>query len=118
MTLSGGQRQRIAIARAAIRHAPFLILDEPTTGLDEENERTVLEALERLARGRTTFWITHDSRIAARADLILYFEGGRVLERGSHDELILARGRYAALSMMQSPTPVTAPAEPLPAFAG
>jgi ATP-binding cassette, subfamily B, bacterial len=118
VTLSGGQRQRIAIARAAIRNAPFLILDEPTTGLDEENERTVLEALERLARGRTTFWITHDLRIAARADLILYFEGGRVLERGSHDELILARGRYAALSMMQFPTAIAAPSEPSHAFAG
>jgi ATP-binding cassette subfamily B protein len=102
VTLSGGQRQRIAIARAAIRKAPILILDEPTTGLDEENERAVLEALQRLAQGRTTFWIAHDLRLAARADLILYLEGGRVLERGTHAELIRAGGRYAVLYRMQS----------------
>src|SRR5205807_5751316 len=68
VTLSGGQRQRIALARAAIRKAPILILDEPTTGLDMENERAVLDALERLARGRTTFYIVHDLQLAARAD--------------------------------------------------
>lgn len=78
VTLSNGQRQRIAIARAAIRDAAVLILDEPTTGLDSENERMVIEALERLARGRTTFLVTHDVRLAARADLILCFDGGRV----------------------------------------
>jgi ATP-binding cassette subfamily B protein len=95
----------------------LLILDEPTTGLDEENERTVFEALKRLTQGRTTFWITHDLGIAARADRILYFEEGRVLERGTHEELIRARGRYAALYLMQSPTPVTGTAEPSPAGA-
>lgn len=103
VTLSGGQRQRIAIARAAVRNARFLILDEPTTGLDEENERAVFEALIRLAQGRTTFWITHDLRLAARADLILYLEGGRVVEHGSHEELVRRRGRYAALHALQSP---------------
>jgi ATP-binding cassette subfamily B protein len=112
VTLSGGQRQRIAIARAAIRQAPILILDEPTTGLDEENEQAVLEALQRLARGRTTFWIAHDLRLAARADLILYLESGRVLERGTHAELIRAGGRYAVLYRMQLATPTpTAPKE-------
>ena len=65
VTLSGGQRQRISIARAAVRNARFLILDEPTTGLDDENERIVLQALTRLSQGRTTLWITHDLRIAA-----------------------------------------------------
>src|SRR3989449_2380848 len=74
VTLSNGQRQRIAIARAAIRHAPLLILDEPTTGLDGENERAVSEALERLTEGRTTFLITHDLHLAARANLILYLD--------------------------------------------
>jgi ATP-binding cassette subfamily B protein len=102
VTLSGGQRQRIAIARAAIRKAPILILDEPTAGLDEENERAVLEALERLARGRTTFFITHDLRLAARADLILYLEAGRVLERGTHTELMDTNNRYAGLYRLQA----------------
>jgi ATP-binding cassette, subfamily B, bacterial len=97
VTLSGGQRQRVAIARAALRKAPLLILDEPTTGLDEENERAVLEALERLARGRTTFVVAHDLQLASRADLILYLEKGRVVERGAHAELLQGTGRYANL---------------------
>ncbi len=108
-TLSGGQRQRIAIARAAIREAPILILDEPVTGLDEENERTVVDALGRLSRGRTTIWITHDLRQAARADRILYFEGGRILEQGTHDELISARGRYADLFAASAPRVASGP---------
>ncbi|HKA58328.1 MAG TPA: ABC transporter ATP-binding protein [Gemmatimonadales bacterium] len=78
VTLSNGQRQRIAIARAAIRHAPILILDEPTTGLDHENAQAVSEALERLAEGQTTFLITHDPDLAARAHRILYLDTGRV----------------------------------------
>ena len=102
VTLSGGQRQRIAIARAAIRRAPILILDEPTTGLDEENRRAVVEALERLAEGRTTFLITHELRLTARADLILYIEDGRVLEQGTHAELLRRGGRYAALYRLQT----------------
>ncbi len=101
-TLSGGQRQRIAIARAAIRQAPILILDEPTTGLDEENERDVIEALERLSRGRTTFLITHDLGLASGADVIFYLERGRVLESGTHEELVIADGRYAAVHRMQT----------------
>ncbi|HYT84705.1 MAG TPA: ABC transporter ATP-binding protein [Gemmatimonadales bacterium] len=102
LTLSSGQRQRIAVARAAIRRAPFLILDEPTTGLDGENERAVIEALERLAEGRTTFLITHDLRLAARADLILHLDAGRVCERGTHAELARAGGRYATLYRLQT----------------
>jgi ATP-binding cassette subfamily B protein len=101
-TLSGGQRQRIAIARAAIRQAPILILDEPTTGLDKENEQVVIEALQRLAKNRTTFIITHDLYLATRADLILYLEGGQIQEQGSHIELMHCQGRYAALYQMQS----------------
>ncbi len=100
-TLSGGQRQRIAIARAAIRNAPILIWDEPTTGLDRENERAVIAALENLAQGRTTFIITHDLHLVAHADVILYLEGGRVVERGTHKELMQNNGCYAALYRIQ-----------------
>ena len=102
--LSGGQQQRIAVARAAVRRAPILILDEPTVGLDEENERVVVEALERLSRGRTTFLITHDLRLASRSNLILHIEGGRIIESGSHDELMQQDGRYASLFLLQTAT--------------
>nr|WP_199331177.1 ABC transporter ATP-binding protein [Calothrix sp. FACHB-1219] len=101
-TLSGGQRQRIAIARAAIRQAPILILDEPTTGLDKGNEKAVIDALQRLAQNRTTFLITHDLYLATRADTIVYLENGRVVEQGSHLQLLQQNGRYAALYQMQS----------------
>src|SRR5437763_10542582 len=90
VTLSHGQRQRIAIARAAIRRAPILILDEPTTGLDTQNERAVLGALARLQQVRTTFMITHDLHHAVQADLILYLEAGRIVEHGTHSELVQA----------------------------
>lgn len=101
-TLSGGQRQRIAIARAAIRRAPIVILDEPTTGLDNENERAVTEALARLTQGCTTFWISHNLRATETADLILYIENGQVLESGTHTELMRRSGQYAALYALQS----------------
>lgn len=111
VTLSQGQRQRLAIARAAIRKAPILILDEPMTGLDKSNEQTVVQSLERLDYGCTTFLITHDLLHAARADLILYLEGGAILERGSHEQLLRANGRYAALYRLQ---PVSLPKMDLP----
>ncbi len=104
-TLSGGQRQRIAIARAAIRQAPIVILDEPTTGLDQENEQAVTDALDRLTAGRTTFWITHNLEAARYADRILYIEQGRLMEQGSHVELIRQQGRYAAMYALQSALP-------------
>jgi ATP-binding cassette subfamily B protein len=97
LTLSQGQRQRLAIARAAIRNAPILILDEPTVGLDRKNERAVLEAMERLYQGRTTFLITHDLQHAIAADLVLFVDGGRIVERGTHRALLQAGGNYAAL---------------------
>lgn len=100
-TLSGGQRQRIAIARAAIRKAAIMILDEPTTGLDQENERAVSEALSRLTAGCTTFLIAHNLRTVEQADLILYLEHGRVLEQGTHLELLHRAGRYATLYQLQ-----------------
>jgi ATP-binding cassette subfamily B protein len=108
VTLSQGQRQRLAIARAAIRKAPILILDEPMTGLDKNNEQAVVESLERLDYGCTTFLITHDMRHAARANSILYLEAGRIVERGTHAELLQANGLYAALFRLQ----VAGPKEP------
>ncbi|MDQ3457822.1 MAG: ABC transporter ATP-binding protein/permease, partial [Deinococcota bacterium] len=101
-TLSGGQRQRLAVARAAIRRAPILILDEPTVGLDEENERWVSTSLDELSRAQTTLLITHDLGFAARADRIVYLEAGRVLEQGTHEALLRAGGRYASLYALQA----------------
>jgi ATP-binding cassette subfamily B protein len=101
-TLSGGQRQRIAIARAAIRSAPILILDEPTTGLDKKNEQAVIEALQKLAHQRTTFLITHDLSLASQADTIIYLERGQVLEQGNHTTLMQQNGHYAQLYRLQS----------------
>ncbi|HEV8606239.1 MAG TPA: ABC transporter ATP-binding protein [Tepidisphaeraceae bacterium] len=102
VSLSGGQRQRIAIARATLRRSPILILDEPTTGLDEENERALNETLDRLTAHTTTLLITHDLQYAARADLILHMERGRIIESGTHAELMRASGRYAALYQLQT----------------
>jgi len=102
VTLSQGQRQRIAIARAAIRKSRILILDEPTTGLDKKNENAVLEALERVDSERTTFLITHDLHQTLRADLVLYLENGRIVERGTHAELMRVNGRYAAMYRIQN----------------
>jgi ATP-binding cassette subfamily B protein len=97
VTLSVGQRQRIAIARAAIHDAPILILDEPTTGLDEENQEIVLEALTRLAERRTTFMITHDLEHVRRADRVLVLQRGRIVASGSPSELQLSGARFAEM---------------------
>ncbi|PYP49835.1 MAG: hypothetical protein DMD45_13120 [Gemmatimonadetes bacterium] len=96
-TLSGGQRQRIAIARALIRDAPILILDEPMTGLDVESEGKVREALDRLMAGKTCIVITHDLQSVADADQVLVLEGGRIVDRGTHAELAARSGRYRDL---------------------
>jgi ABC-type multidrug transport system fused ATPase/permease subunit len=96
-TLSGGQRQRIAIARAIIRNAPILILDEPMAGLDVESEAKVQEALDRLMAGKTSLVITHDLHAVAGADLILVLENGRIVEHGSHDNLMAESRHYRQL---------------------
>jgi ATP-binding cassette subfamily B protein len=101
-TLSGGQRQRIAIARAAVRNSAIVILDEPTTGLDSKNESEVDRALARLIRGKTAFWISHNLRATQTADLIVYIEGGKVLEQGTHHQLMNLGGHYAALYSLQN----------------
>jgi ATP-binding cassette, subfamily B, bacterial len=92
-TLSGGQRQRIAIARTAMRHTPILILDEPTTGLDSKNEREVTEALQKLARGKTTFLITHDLNLADQADVIIHLEKGKISKLSSNVPRLTTGGR-------------------------
>ncbi|HLF74291.1 MAG TPA: ABC transporter ATP-binding protein, partial [Anaerolineales bacterium] len=101
-TLSGGQRQRIAIARALIRDAPILILDEPTTGLDPESEAIVLSAVEQLMRGRTTIMITHKPGSPGRAERIFVLDQGRLVEAGTHEELNARSGPYARILQLGS----------------
>jgi ATP-binding cassette subfamily B protein len=103
VTLSRGQRQRLAIARAALRPTPLLLLDEPTTGLDEENERSVSSALQRLMQGRTSILVTHNLRLAAEADLIVVLEEGGVAEIGTHLQLLQQRGTYSRIYTSQNP---------------
>src|SRR5206468_2548730 len=88
VTLSGGQRQRVAIARALLRDAPVVLLDEPTSALDAVTEQAISESLERLLVGRTAIVIAHRLATVRRADQILVIEGGRIVQRGTHDELL------------------------------
>ncbi|MER0481520.1 ABC transporter ATP-binding protein [Streptomyces sp. Edi2] len=101
--LSGGQLQRIAIARAMLRNAPVLILDEPTTGLDTLATQRILEPLRRLAEGRTTLVITHDLDLATDADRILVLDEGRLVESGQHAQLLADHGLYATLFHVHPP---------------
>jgi subfamily B ATP-binding cassette protein MsbA len=101
LKLSGGQRQRIALARAILRDAPILLLDEATSALDAESERKVQDALETLRHGRTTIVIAHRLATVREADMICVMDQGRVVELGSHDQLVAADGLYARLCKMQ-----------------
>ncbi len=105
-TLSGGQRQRIGLARAALRQTPFLILDEPSAGLDSKNEHEVNQALLQLMRQRTTLTITHNLVLAAKAWRILLIHEGKIAEQGTHEELLQQHGRYAEMwQLQQQPAP-------------
>src|SRR5438552_8232043 len=101
VTLSGGQRQRITIARAIIREAPILILDEPSAGLDAASEKLVFDALENLMEGKTSIVIAHRLATVRRADVIFVIDGGIVVEQGTHEDLIAQSGLYARLYELQ-----------------
>ena len=101
VTLSGGQRQRLAIARALYKDAPLLILDEATSALDSESERQVQEALQRLMAGRTTLIVAHRLSTIEHADVVVVLDHGKLVESGSHAQLLARDGLYARLHALQ-----------------
>ncbi len=115
--LSGGQRQRVAVARALLRNAPIILLDEATAALDSESEKQVQEAIEHLCRNRTTIVIAHRLHTIMHADAILVVEGGEIVERGRHDDLLRRGGRYASFFRLQHRDAAPATLAPISASA-
>ena len=95
--LSGGENQRIALARAILKNAPIIVLDEATAFADAENEHRIQLAFEKLTKGKTVLMIAHRLSTIQNADLILVFDEGKIIERGTHDELLMAKDRYASM---------------------
>jgi ATP-binding cassette subfamily B protein len=100
--LSGGQRQRLALARAILKNPPILILDEATSAVDNETEAAIQRSLDVVSRGRTTIVIAHRLSTVRQADCIHLMEGGRIVESGTHEELLSHHGGYAALWRLQT----------------
>jgi len=115
--LSGGERQRVAVARAFLKDAPILILDEPTSSIDSRTEAVILDALERLMAGRTTFLVAHRLSTLRNVSTILVLNHGHIIERGTHDELLAHGGLYRQLHDVQTGqfAPTAQALEPEPA---